>query len=183
MSTSPYSVRTRSFAALLLVLGVGSAVRSLSAETLAVLGPPWISIETPVNPYDASTRGAFLIVHAFHHGTPVAVPVSGTAEGIVNGQRRSVALQFTPTSRPGAYALRKQWGDAGIWTLVITVSQHADDVAQALVEIGPNGDVTRVQVPTRVGERADMPFPRRVTAAEVDAALRQRQTRAVAGIK
>ena len=34
----------------------------------AVAGPPWVSIELPANPWDETTRGAFLLVHAFHHG-------------------------------------------------------------------------------------------------------------------
>ena len=71
-----------------------------AARTLS--GPPWISIEHPVNPYDATTRDAFLLVHAFHHGTPQNFPVTGTAEGMVDGQRRTVNLEFTRTSRSGA---------------------------------------------------------------------------------
>ena len=150
-----------------------AATASLVDAHAGSAGPPWISIETPVNPYDATTRGAFLLVHAFHHGDPVAYPVSGTAEGLVNGERRTVVLTFTPTSRAGAFALRKQWGDTGVWTLVIQVKQQENDVAQALVEIGADGDVARVQVPTRIGER-DIRFPRQVSAREIDAALRQR---------
>ena len=157
------------------LIGAGSPA---SAHT-AVAGPPWISIETPVNPYDATTRDAYLVVHAFHHGTPVAFPVSGTAEGMVNGERRSVKLDFATTSRPGAYALRKQWGDAGIWTLVITVHQAENDGAQALVEVGADGEVARVQVPTRIGER-NLRFPRELAAQEIDAALRLRARTSVA---
>jgi hypothetical protein len=175
---------TRTFArtsALGILLGAaalmvtGSPVNARSAKA----GPPWISIETPVNPYDATTKDAFLLVHAFHHGTPVAVPVSGTAEGIVNGERRSVKLEFTTTSRAGAFALKKQWGDVGIWTLVIAVHQHENDAAQALVEVGADGEVSRVQVPTRVGER-NYRFPREMAAQEIDAALRLRARTSVA---
>ena len=124
-------------------------------------------------PHSSCRVGAFLLVHAFHHGDAVAYPVSGTAEGIVNGQRKRVTLTFASTSRTGAYALRKQWGDAGVWTLVITVKQQENDFAQALVEIGDDGAVSRVQVPTRVGER-DIPFPTVVSAQEIDTALRER---------
>jgi len=55
-------------------------VPSAAPAPTAIAGPPWISIEYPVNPYDATTRDAFLVVHAFHHGVPTAFPVSGTAE-------------------------------------------------------------------------------------------------------
>lgn len=150
-------VRVTTLGILLGTLATLGAGRPVSARTAALAGPPWISIETPVNPYDASTKDAFLLVHAFHHGTAVAAPVTGTAEGIVNGERRTVTLQFTETSRPGAYALKKQWSDTGLWTLVITVHQHESDVAQALVDIGTDGEVTRVQVPTSVSATSSSP--------------------------
>ena len=166
--------RTR-IAALAVVLGASALLASTTSAhaRAAVAGPPWISIETPVNPYDATTRGAYLIVHAFHHGDAVAYPVSGTAEGIVNGQRKSIPLTFTPTSRTGAYALRKQWGDTGVWTLVITVKQQENDLAQAIVEVGADGAVSRVQVPTRVGERNYL-LPSVISDQEIDSALRER---------
>ena len=172
MSTPRSRTRATALAAMLSVSALLSSSTYAHARH-ALAGPPWISIETPVNPYDATTRGAYLLVHAFHHGDPVAYPVSGTAEGIVNGQRKSITLTFTPTSRPGAYALRKQWGDTGVWTLVIAVKQAENDFAQALVEVGEDGAVSRVQVPTRVGER-NLPFPSVASAQEIDTALRER---------
>src|SRR5262245_63440909 len=101
-----------------------AAFASLLAVTAFVKsGPPWISIEYPANPYDSGSRGAFLLVHAFHHGTPVGYPVAGTAEGLVNGARRTISLEFKSTSRPGVYALNKQWPDDGVWTLLVSVTQ------------------------------------------------------------
>src|SRR6266542_3308692 len=156
-----------------LVLG-GALAAALAAASPrpAYAGPPWIAIELPANPYDQTSRGAFLLVHAFHHGTPVAFPVSGTAEGIVNGQRKSVKLEFERTSRPGVYALRNQWGANGEWTLVITVAQAENDVAQAMVQINGAGEVFSVRVPTR--QQGEWTIPRPITTAEVDASLRNR---------
>lgn len=176
---SPRSARHITVLGLLLgTLATVGTSDVVSARPASRVGPPWISIETPVNPYDASTRDAFLLVHAFHHGTPVAFPVTGTAEGIVNGDRKSIKLQFTPTSRSGAFALKKQWTDTGVWTLVITVHQEQNDVAQALVEIDRHGDVARVQVPTRPGERG-IRFPRQVSSQEVEEGLRARAKLAI----
>ena len=179
MSGSRSLVRIALLGALVAVAGVARVGRSAAARTPGIAGPAWISIETPVNPYDAATRNAFLVVHAFHHGDASGMPVTGTAEGLVGGERRSITLQFSATSRPGAYALRKQWPDPGVWTLVITVLQHENDGAQAVVDLGSDGAVTRVQVPTRIGER-NLPFPRLLTAREIDVALRQRATLAQA---
>lgn len=152
------------------------AVPALAA-TMAFMGPPWISIETPPNPYDSGSRGAYLLVHTFHHGTPVNNPVSGTAEGMVDGARRTVALEFGNTSRPGVYALRKQWPDKGVWTLVIGATQGdgESNTAKAVVEIGANGEVASVVVPTRMQNGYRVPAP--VSMSDVDTALRTRAGR------
>ncbi len=154
-----------------------------AAATSVVAGPPWISIEYPVNPFDRTTRGAHLLVHAYYHGTPVGYPVTGTAEGLVNGERRTMTLRFETTSRTGVYALRKQWPSEGSWTLVIGVNQggHEDgSVAQALVELSPTGAVASVHVPTR--QHAEGRFPRKLTPAEIETAVRdQAQRVALAG--
>lgn len=146
---------------------------------LAHAGPPWISIELPANPFDAASRGAFLLVHAFHHGQEVAFPLSGTAEGLVKGERRSIPLRFERTSRSGVYALKKQWGDEGEWTLVLTVSQGKDDVAQALVQISGGGETVSVKVPTR--QEGNWTIPRRITVAEIEGSLRERAVMAHTG--
>jgi len=134
-------------------------------------GPPWISIEYPANPFDASSRDAYLLVHAFHHGSPMESTVQGTAEGLVGGERKSVALRFETTTRPGVYALRKQWSDDGVWSLLISVTQHENGAAQALVELGSDG-ITSVRVPTR--REREWTVPRQITAQEVEQSLQSR---------
>lgn len=151
------------------------ALAGLFSTTLAapaLAGPPWISIELPANPYDAATRGAYLVVHAFHHGTPVAFPVSGTAEGIVRGERRSIPLRFTATSRTGEYVLRRMWPTEGTWTLVISVTQGSDDRATAVIEVGAGGQVASVRVPTRL--QGDHVIPAPVAMSDIEAGLRAR---------
>lgn len=144
----------------------------IMAMAPARVGPPWISIEYPPSPFDRTTRDAFLLVHAFHHGTPMNFPVAGKAEGIVDGQRRSIKLDFTTTSRQGVYALRKQWPSEGNWVLAIDVTQEGNSKAGALVEIGASGEVAKVTVPT--SRQDGWAIPRAITAAEIDAALRTR---------
>jgi hypothetical protein len=130
------------------------------------LGPPWISIEYPINPHDQSMRGAFLLVHVFHHSTPIVYPVEGTAEGIVNGERRTIKLEFTETSRTGVYGLRRQWPTEGAWTLVIKGG------ATAVVELGADGEVASVKVPSR--QERGWTIPTDVSMADIDKALRAR---------
>lgn len=152
-------IRTLSLAALFSAVVVTPALGLRS-------GPPWISIEYPVNPLDASMRGAFLLVHVFHHATPIVYPVEGTAEGIVNGERRSIKLEFTETSRTGVYGLKRMWPTEGVWTLVIKGG------ATAVVELGADGEVASVRVPSR--QERGWTIPTDVSMTEIDRALRAR---------
>ena len=158
--------RTRSLA----VAALASVL--FAAPALASKGPPWISIELPANPYDRSTRDAFLLVHSFHHGTAMGFIVTGTAEGMVNGERRSIKLDFAETSREGVYALKRSWPQEGTWTLVIKANQGPDDAATAVVDLGPDGDVAAIRVPTM--QRGSWTVPAPVSLAEIDSALRSR---------
>jgi hypothetical protein len=146
------------------------------AAAAPVFGPPWISIETPPNPFDATSRGAFRVVHTYHHGDVVASGVTGSAEGIVSGARRTISLVFDTTTRRGTYALRKQWPTEGTWMLVINTGGRAQGVT-ALVDISAQGEVAGVRVPTRRSDGWDL--PQQVTARDIDEALETRAARAL----
>lgn len=162
------------------VVGIVAAASLALVAATPTFGPPWISIETPPNPFDPSSRGAFLMVHTFHHGDAVASGVTGTAEGIVSGARRSIPLAFDTTSRRGTYALRKQWPTDGTWMLVINTGGQAQGIT-ALVELSAQGDVASVRVPTRRSGQWDL--PQQVTARDIDAALQARASQALSARK
>ena len=83
---------------------VGAA--SLAAKPAVIKWPPWLSIESPVNPFDPTTRGAVLLVHAItREGPPAVSALSGSAEGIVNGARRTIPLRLDTTPVPGVFAV------------------------------------------------------------------------------
>jgi hypothetical protein len=153
----------------------------ITASALAVVaalavGPPWISIEYPANPHDRSANGAMLYVHVFHHAQAIAYPIEGTAEGIVNGERRSIKLRFTETARTAVYGLSRQWPTEGVWTLVIKMSRgdHGSDGATAVVELGADGEIASVRVPTR--RQGQWTIPVDVSMDDVDRGLRVRAT-------
>ena len=148
----------------------GDVVAAPSEE--ARKGPPWISIEYPPTPYDQTTRDAYLLVNAYHHGTPMAFPVTGRAEGVVDGERRTLKLELQRTSRAGVYALRKQWPETGTWVLVLSVNQSKDAIATALVSLGRDGGIAAVEVPTR--RDGQWTVPRIVSDADVEALLARR---------
>ena len=130
----------------------------------AAAGPPWISVELPANPFDRTTRGQYLVVRAYHHDLSAPYEVTGTAEGLVDGRRRSIALTVRPTGESGKFAVARNWPAEGVWVLKLQL--RAADEATALVGIGVDGEVTAIRVPTgREGA------PRAAHAREVDGML------------
>ena len=69
-------------------------------------------------------------------------------------------------------ALRQNWPKEGTWTLVIKANQGPDDAATAVVDLGPDGTVAAVRVPTM--QRGQWTVPAPVSLSDVDAALRAR---------
>ena len=147
-----------------------SLVAALLATTAAspparAKWPPWLSIETPVNPYDGSTSGAVLLVHAATRGgTPALSDISGSAEGIVGGLRRSIVLNLEATSRAGVFAVRKQWPTEGTWLLRISLASTT-----AIVSLDATGNVTGVRIPSTFAEGRSI--PRAVVARDIDSTL------------
>ena len=143
------------------------ALLALTAASAPVRAkwPPWLSIESPVNPYDASVAGAILLVHAaIRDGTPGIADLSGSAEGIVNGARRTIPLELRATSRAGVFAVRQQWPTEGTWLLRITLASTT-----ALVSLDRAGRVAGVSIPATYAE--GRPIPRTVERRDVDSAL------------
>ena len=87
--------------------------RPTSDPAPAAYGPPWMSAEMPANPLDPATRGAAFVVRTYRHSQPEATPLTGTAEGVVDGERRSVALTFRTTGQPGVFAVDQSWPETG----------------------------------------------------------------------
>ena len=146
---------------------------TLTAFSTALAGPPWIAIEYPANPFDRTSRDAFLTVRTYHHGDLVATTVTGTAEGVVNGKRQSMPLDIRPGSQPGMYVVRWQRPAVGRWVLVINSGMQGVIDATAVVEISPAGSVASVTVPTRAIANGWI-SPRPVAAAEIDGLLQGR---------
>jgi hypothetical protein len=145
-----------------IVLAVASSAFSSHP---AVRWPPWLSIESPVNPVNPDTRGAVLLVHASaREGAPAVRELSATAEGLVNGSRRSMPVRLDVTREAGVFALRKQWPADGTWLLAITFHRTT-----ALVALDHDGNVASVRVPTE--EQNGNAIPRAVPAREIDSTL------------
>ena len=147
-----------------------AAAALLALPSVASAGPPWVSIELPANPMDQSTRGAYLLVHSFHHERIISMAIAGRAEGLVNGKRQTIPLKFRETSRGAVFALDQVWPKEGTWVLVITSgATNGEGGATAMVGIGADGEVRSIKVPTRKDGQNILPVT--PTAQEVERSL------------
>lgn len=140
---------------------------ALAAHTAEAKGPPWIRATLPADYQDATRRGVFMIIHTFHHADPMPFgDISGTAEGLVNGARRSVPMQIVlDTTTQGQYLIPKTWPDGGVW--VLNIGGHLDMQAGLVIGVGRSGTPVLVQTP-----RTATGVSRPATAREVEQLLR-----------
>ena len=136
---------------------------------LAVTIPAWsadfsLAIGNPVAvavPGGVVKKDIGMAVRAENCADPAKAQITGTAEGVVNGARRSVPLRLVPAAAAGAFAVSHDWPPEGVW--VVSLTGHCgDSTASAVVPMGPNGFLR---------ESAKF-FSRAATAAEVEAVLR-----------
>src|SRR5579863_2438578 len=94
----------------------------------------------PVASQDFHFKAAVFMFRTEGCGDVGKSQVSATAEGVVNGERRSVALKVLPASKPGVYGIYQSWPAEGQW--VVSLKGACGDLsAGAIVPIGPKGFV------------------------------------------
>ena len=147
---------------------LGGALTPAAAQA----GPPWISVELPVNPFDPATRGALAVVRLYHHGDATAWPLEARAVGTVDGQRRTVRLEARTGGTAGLVVVRGTLPRGDGWVLVMTMQSSPTTRASALVALDRRGDVAALRVPVDTIENGRWVVPREPRAAELDAMLR-----------
>jgi len=139
---------------LILALALGSAM-------LAVAGGFWVSIQNPSTVTDAAAKNAVVLVRADGCHNPAEAGITGTAEGRVDGVRRSIPLKLTPVSQPGTYAVVPQWPAEGAWVLRFSATYLGRD-AGALVRL----------VPGKFQKQSAELFQRKIAVEDVESALK-----------
>ena len=81
------------------------------------IGPP-IAAGTGTPVTKQLKKNVVFVVRPLVCDNVAAVQITGTAEGLVNGVRQSVALSLFPVNEAqGVYAVQQQWSDVGRWVV------------------------------------------------------------------
>ncbi|HKA22308.1 MAG TPA: hypothetical protein VKN18_28780 [Blastocatellia bacterium] len=144
----------------------------LAGASTATAGGFYLSVETPGSPIEPQLKDVVLIARVSGCHQPADAKLSATAEGLVNGARKSVPLELRSIGS-GVYGIKQQWPSEGTWVLALTGAYNGMTTS-ALVELGPNGKVlpgTRLEEGSMKGVHAKG-ARRAWIAADIDAALK-----------
>jgi hypothetical protein len=134
-----------------------AAAAALSVAGLATLA--WAGGQQVVA--EVGADGQSILVRTYRCGTPASLSLRGSAEGLVGGVRRTIALEVEPGPRPGVFSVARQWPAEGRWALVFSVSNGKGEVS-SLVVLDPGS-------PLRIADQR-MSFDR-PSAERIDHAL------------
>ena len=107
---------------LVALLSIAIAVPAIAGTMFRLeIGPPIAAGTGTTTPQ--FKKKVVLVVRPRVCDNPAAVQITGTAEGLVNGLRQSVALNLMPVDQAqGVYGVLEQWPDGGQWVLQLNGS-------------------------------------------------------------
>jgi hypothetical protein len=96
-----------------------------------------LEIGNPASNPEALKNHAILVVRTTACHSPAQTKVVATAEGMVNGTRKSIPLKVITLSAAGTFAVAREWPEQGTWAikLVATNPEYRDYVTSVLVPV------------------------------------------------
>jgi hypothetical protein len=138
---------------------------------VALAGDFWISVESSHSSRPGMSGQAVLVVRPSGCHEPQDATITATAEGIVNGQRRSVPLRLVAIS-PGVYEIAREWPSQGSWVVAVNAEYRGLPRA-AIIRLGPGGSIPAKLGPSQDGGISDVQvFRRKLAGDDLDSALR-----------
>jgi hypothetical protein len=113
---------------LMLASGLAAAASLMAGGWVLEIGKP------SANP-EAQAKNAVLVVRGFACVEQDKTTVTGTAEGLVNGARQSMALKLIPLSGQSTYAVTQQWPSEGTWVLALVMTHPHFGQQSALIRV------------------------------------------------
>ena len=134
------------------------ATHAGAQEFALQVGPPIAGATQP-------SKKSIFVVRPGGCPDPARAQISANAEGIVEGQRRTIPLTLMTLETPGVRAIPNEWAKSGMWVINL-VGTCEGKTAGAIVAIG---SVTPFGTFRREGVKL---LAHRATPAEIDAALK-----------
>ena len=152
------------------MIALGLAVIIIGASHAAA-GDFWVTVESGHSSRPGLGGQAVLVVRPSGCHEPENATLTATAEGIVNGQRKSMPLKLTTISA-GVYEITRQWPSQGTWIIAVNAEYRGAPRA-AIVRLGPGGEIPANLVASqdRSAKPSVQSFRRKVASEDIDSAL------------
>src|SRR5215831_17568215 len=148
----------------------GVAFVAISAGSAAG-GDFWVTVEAGHSSRPGMSGQAVLVVRPEGCHEPQNATITATAEGFVNGQRKSLPLKLTAIS-PGVYEIAREWPAQGTWIIAVN-GEYRGVPRAAIVRLGPGGNIPAKLAQSQDGSARDsvQSFRRKLAGEDIASAL------------
>jgi hypothetical protein len=110
---------------------------ALSIAAPIFAGALVLEIGNPANNPEAKAKHAVLVARITACHSPEKTAIAATAEGLVDGSRRSIPLKIVPLSSPGTFAVPREWPERGVWAvkMIATNPEYKNYATGVLVPV------------------------------------------------
>ena len=91
------------------------SIRSLSLAVALAIVPGSLAQAGGAGVNVERAKDGKYVIHSFACTGPTSVSIVATAEGVVNGERKSIPLKLKPMKEPGLYQFERTWPAQGTW--------------------------------------------------------------------
>ena len=137
----------------------------------AIAGDFWVNVEVTHSSLPGLAGQVVLVVRPAGCHEPENATITATAEGLVNGQRKTLPLKLTAIS-PGVYEISRQWPSQGAWIIAVNAEYRGLPRA-AIVRLGAGGNIPTALASSQDGSAKDsvQSFRRKLAGNDLDSAL------------
>ncbi len=107
--------------------------------TPLLAGMMWLEFGNPAANNDPKAKDALAVVRAAGCHDPEHAIFSATAEGKVEGKRKSIPLEVVDLSTPGMHAIKGKLPEGGAWIISVASSLNGKFLASAIVPVSAKG--------------------------------------------
>jgi hypothetical protein len=115
------------------LLSCTAAALGMAAGLMA--GGSVLQIGKPEANAEAGAKNAALVVRGYACADADKTAIRATAEGVVHGERKSVALKLIPLGGQSTFAVTTQWPNEGRWVLAFVMTNPRFQTQSALVRV------------------------------------------------
>jgi len=116
-----------------------TTVMALALAAPVMAGSLWLEFGNPSASSDPKAKDALAVVRATGCHEPEKAVYTATAEGKVEGKRKSIPLQVLKLDAPGLHAIKGNLPKEGTWVISVASTLDGKFLASAILPVSAKG--------------------------------------------